>query len=348
VELLRELEGRRVWREGATVVKSFERHGAWFGFLDRRRAQRELAVLAALFERGLPVPRPLGLERGPHDGGRRARGWRARITWLAGTHTLTAVLEAERNPRARRRALRAAAGAVARFAAAGLSQPDWHPSNVLVDEQGRAFGIDFHKARLVRPSARLAAQDLLLFAVHTREHLAARERVFAVLAFLAALPAAWRGVLAPQGTQRLLDELDARSRAARRGYVERELDRWTRASGAVRLEHGVWVARAPHDVASPRWSVASSRDAARSAWLVQARLFEHRVPCAAPSTFDGACATFALPRDRRGASDAGALAAMLVDRGLGSAPKNGAAPWRAPDGTFVLVPSGACREQNSL
>jgi hypothetical protein len=347
VELLRELEGRRVWREGATVVKSFERHGAWLGFLDRRRAQRELAVLEELFARGLPVPRPLGLERAPRGGERPVRGWRARIGWLAGTRTLTALLESEQDPRTRRRALCAAAAAVARFAAAGLAQPDWHPSNVLVDAHGGAFGIDFHKARIVRPSARLAAQDLELFAVHTRELLAPRERVYAVLVFLAALPPAWRAELAPHGTARLLAELHERSRAARRRYVERELDRWTRPSGAVRFAQGVWVARAAHAVGAPRWCVDTSPTEARAAWLAQARLFEQRVPCAVPATFDGARATFTLALGRRGARDESELAALLADRALDASSIHGARQWRAPNGTLFLVPSGARDESSS-
>jgi hypothetical protein len=352
VELLRELEGRRVWREGATVVKSFERHGAWLGFLDRRRAERELAVLEVLFERGLPVPQPIGLERGPTGGEESRRGWRARIGWLAGTRTLAALLETEHDAPTRRRALRAAAAAVASFAAAGLAQPDWHPSNVLVDDAGRAFGIDFHKARLVRPSAQLARADLELFAVHTREHLASRERVFAVLVYLAALPPAWRRELAPHGTAHLCADLDERSRAARRRYVERELDRWTRPSGAVRFERGVWVARAPQADAAPRWCVDTSRAEARAAWLAQARLFEQRVPCAAPATFDGARATFSLALGRRGARDESELAALLADRGLADRGTDGrcfqgARQWRAPDGTVILVPSGARDESSS-
>ncbi|HVS09084.1 MAG TPA: hypothetical protein VMS76_04350, partial [Planctomycetota bacterium] len=59
------------------VIKRFERrgHGPLASAHDRRRARREYELLSALHARGLPVPRPLGIER--RDG-----GWEVAMEWI--------------------------------------------------------------------------------------------------------------------------------------------------------------------------------------------------------------------------------------------------------------------------
>jgi hypothetical protein len=78
---LRELPGRRVWREGRVLVKAFRHPSPWWRWRDRLRARREIAVLEELHARGLPVPRPLGV--------RWVEGlWQARLEWNEGARTL--------------------------------------------------------------------------------------------------------------------------------------------------------------------------------------------------------------------------------------------------------------------
>jgi hypothetical protein len=357
VERLRELEGRRVWRDGDTVVKSFERHGALLRCLDRRRAEREIDVLTRLHAAGLAVPRPIGVERTP-------RGFAARLAFVDGARALDVCLaetsERRDEPRVRRlrRAwLRAAAVLVARAGALGLDQPDWHPGNVLVDAHARAFAIDFHKARLGRPSARLVARDALLLAMHTRELCDAREAASAVRAHLVALPAdLGRAVLAGRSRSVHVARLCGNARRERRAHVERELDRWTRPSGAVEAMDGGWRARERIDAAAARFVVTGSPAEVRSVWRAQARLVEHRVPAAVPQVLVPGRAEFAVPSARRGAGSVARLAELFADRlladgllsdgRLAGRRREGVEPdqsvaWTGPDGTVHAIPRGA-------
>lgn len=347
MELLRELPGRRVWRDGDSVVKAFRHPSPWLRWRDAVRARRELAVLRALRERGLPVPEPLAFER-------IERAACARIAWIHDAPTLeqrldASELELERARgigdataraaiRARRRAwLEATACTLARFTAAGLRQPDWHPKNVLIDAEDRVHVIDLHKARLVRPTATLAQDGARRFASLVFERATPAELARAARAWWEALPSDLRHA---SGERRaLVRRVFAESRDERREQVERDLDRWSRASGAVRVEDGALVARVPdrqgaidlvRAASEPREARDATEDrdlvlhgdrrAVEHAWVVQARLVEHRIPAARPlrleDAIDGARA--ARPRTADGRSSHGSANGDVTNGDLAS------------------------------
>lgn len=318
MHLLREMPGRRVWREGNTVVKAFRHPSPWLRWRDAVRARRELALLGTLFERGLPVPRPLGFER--RDGAACAR-----IAWIADAPTLEERLAwservlrgtAERPvPRelvwARRRAWFEATGrTVARFCASGLHQPDWHPKNLLVDANDRLHVIDLHKARVGTPTAEVAREAARRTLSLVFERATPRELAHLARAWWDALPGAWRtqwagpaqdaGADAPEhapGARRRawLRDLLEQARIERRDQVERDLDRWLRPSGIARVasQRAGTTAGASVDVlpdpaagdAAPLavFELRGTRATLRDAWLAQARICEHRIPAARPA-----------------------------------------------------------------
>jgi|GEM_PF-6111358 len=397
MELLRELPGRRVWRDGDSLVKAFRHPSVWMRWRDGVRARRELAVLRALRARGLPVPEPLGFERID-------RAACARLAWIPDAPTLEQRLdaseielagardEAERRAvLARRHAwLRATARALARFSAEGLRQPDWHPKNALVDARGEVFVIDLHKARLGPPTARVVLDGARRFASLLFERTTRGELARAAHAWWDALPEALRDACGDGRAVRR--RLAVEARAERREQVERDLDRWLRASGAVRVVSGTgsgtgrgsgtetgapaalvardtpWTARATtratteRSVAEPSTAtleLRGSRRALEHAWIVQARLVEHRVPAARPLRLErdahgDARATFALDAGASSFAPRGVEPLALLAERLGAGPRATALvrttrtstrAFTDADGALHLVPRDAAPDR---
>jgi len=178
--------------------------------------------------------------------------------------------------------------------------------------------------------------------MHTRELCDAREAATAVRAHLAALPVELgRAVLAGRSRSAHLVRLCVDARRGRRAHVERELDRWTRPSGAVEAFDRGWRARALVDPAVARFVVSGTSAEVRAAWRAQARLVEHRVPAAVPQVLAPGRAEFAVPFARRGARSAAHLAEILADRLLERVEPALNDAWTGPDGTVHAIPRGA-------
>ncbi|HVS17816.1 MAG TPA: lipopolysaccharide kinase InaA family protein, partial [Planctomycetota bacterium] len=129
------------------VVKRFAGSGLFAATRDAARARREHELLSELHARGLPVPRPFSLER-------RDDGWEVAMQWIPRARSLAELLHAGET---RDLPARALGELLARLQSAGVDHPDLHPGNVLIDDTGGVWAIDFHKARRV---ARLSAARL--------------------------------------------------------------------------------------------------------------------------------------------------------------------------------------------
>ena len=110
----------------------------WQG-IERSRAFREWRLLSTLFERGLPVPRPIA-----------ARVFRHGITYTA--DILTVYIENTRSVDAMLHAgeslgdhWQVIGRTVRRFHDEGVDHSDLNVRNILLDGQGRVFLIDFDK-----------------------------------------------------------------------------------------------------------------------------------------------------------------------------------------------------------
>ncbi len=138
---------------GAAVLRHYLRGGlaarvsrnryAWLGEA-RTRSFAEYRVTGALLRQGLPVPRPLAASYE-----RRGATYRAAILLerLQGVRTFAHCVQS-----ATGQAPWSAAGAlVARFHRAGLDHADLNAHNLLFDEAGRGWMIDFDRARLRGP-----------------------------------------------------------------------------------------------------------------------------------------------------------------------------------------------------
>lgn len=337
-----------MWREGGVLVKAFRHPSPLMRWRDGRRARRELDVLARLAALGLPVPRPLGFER--RDGAACAR-----IAWVEGSRTLEQLLESEDSGDGRQAdRLADAARLVARFCAAGLDQPDWHPKNLLVDRADALVAIDFHKARFAPPTPARAEAAARRMASVLFEQVDARDLIAAARAWYAALPSH----LVPAGVTRrvLLRRLWLDARAERLAQVERDLDRWVRTSGAVTRNGATCVNRTPH--VGLRFELLGGARQLRSVWIDQARLVEHKVPCAHPDRLEldtdrsesSERALFVVPNGPLARRDRilGPLALLSERLGPSSAARalvertrTGTTRWTAPEGTVHLVPRDA-------
>jgi tRNA A-37 threonylcarbamoyl transferase component Bud32 len=322
------------------VVKRFAGEGLLAAPRDAARAKREYELLVHLHSLGLPVPRPLSLER-------RAGGWEVAMEWIQGASTLTERLAARRGDDLPARAL---GRLLATLQAAGIDHPDLHPGNVLLDDRERVFAIDFHKARRVPrlSAARLEAQ-LAHLAAGLRERASARFRALCLAAWARSLPADHPR---PRGSLReLARRVDARGRRERLPTVERRRLRWMRAGSAVRAvsltagdgferrDAPSGLARAlegaiereggnatrvlipfsgtqPHRVLALR----GSWRALSATWYAAARLEEHDLPAARPLAIARGArpwAAFALPAEGHVLSGWDALTKAAQLRGLG-------------------------------
>lgn len=219
VRLERDAAGER------TVVKRFSARSLAAATLDRARAAREHRLLTELRDAGVRVPRALGLER--VDG-----GWEVRMEWLGPGPTAADLLEGRAPwPRGRAAACRELGRLLATLHSRGVDHPDLHPGNALVATDGRAWAIDFHKARRVKLlRERTLLRDLASLAASARETLTAHERARFFLAWHSALPVELR----PRSPRAALArEVELAARERRVAVVHKRRLRWLRASSSV-------------------------------------------------------------------------------------------------------------------
>jgi tRNA A-37 threonylcarbamoyl transferase component Bud32 len=323
------LEARASDSQAPRIVKRFRSQGPFAAARDRARAEREIELLRELHGLGLSVPRPIELVA--RDG-----GWEVAMEFLAGAAPFSAILEARAAWPADPGAVARELGALcARLAAAGVDHPDLHPGNALVDDRGRAFAIDFHKARRVsRLSAARLESQLVRLAAGARERTSRRFRARFLWAWWKALPPELRP--AASELPQLARRVEVRGRRERAAAVEHRRPRWTRdgtAVRAVRTARGHGFERADREpgltralemdvaqrsgdnepllLASPFDARArvlilrgSWRDVSQP-WYAAGRLEEHALPAAralAACKGPRAWAAFELPNEGRMAS----------------------------------------------
>ncbi|MBM3992080.1 MAG: hypothetical protein FJ298_13875 [Planctomycetes bacterium] len=371
VRLERDADGIR------TVVKRFASRGLVAASLDRARAAAEHRMLTELFERGLAVPRPIGCER--VEG-----GWEVRMEWLGESPNAADLLAGKaRWPAGRRAGLRAFANLLAALHAAGVDHADLHNGNALLGASGRAFAIDFHKARRVRAlRERTLLRDLAKLCAGARELTTARERARFLLDWRAALPRELRPATALAALAR---ELEERGREERVDYVHKRRARWLRDGTACAAVDGDFRGFVRHGVDRERIArlgrtalargagefaglaepdvllvTGASARVARRIWCSAARLEEHGLPGPRPLALSLeprpwvalAMPPHALPatvpqalRSLRSLHSLGRLCASLFDRSLRPAPAIGPLFWIAPRGEVLLGTLGALRRE---
>ena len=172
-----EIAGRAVvlrhYRRGGAVRHLLGDRYLWTG-LQRTRPWRELAVQAALHARGLPVPQAIGA-RVVRAGA--APFYRADLLSerLPATRTLAQALAAGGLPAS---VWRAVGRTIARFHAAGLEHADLNAHNILLDDAGEVWLIDFDRARLHTGAGRWAPANLVRLR-RSLDKLAAADGAFA-------------------------------------------------------------------------------------------------------------------------------------------------------------------------
>ncbi len=338
-------------RSGTLVVKRFH-DPAFFGSLrDRYRARREFRMLLHLARAGLPVPEPLELRR-------RERGWEVLMARIQPAEPLAVFLRERREPAGGWGRLLTTLGRIlARLELARVDWPDLHAGNVLVDERGDAWLVDFHHARRTRGllDERRCLEHLVRFAALSREFLPARLR----LRFLAT----WKRELArvPNDSGGLafsraaLARIERLARELRRSLVEKGAGRWLRSSSRVRVEervNGITIERVESSPSGPCGPAlvleGLSRAEARARWIQAVRLEEHGIPVLRPLRLELLTDSGAVFFERTSLAPAlpqedteralGRLLELLRDRGLGLETISDAELVALPDGGSALVP----------
>jgi 3-deoxy-D-manno-octulosonic acid kinase len=134
----------RHYRRGGLPARLLRDRYLWQG-LERSRAWREWHLLATLQRLGLPVPRPVAarVTRG-------GIGYRADlVTERLDARPLAEWLGQKRLPAA---LLEAIGACLARFHDAGVYHADLNARNILLDEGGKAYLIDFDRGELRKPA----------------------------------------------------------------------------------------------------------------------------------------------------------------------------------------------------
>jgi hypothetical protein len=351
-----------------TVVKRFANRSLAGATLDRARAAREHRLLGELVARGVRAPAPLALER--VDG-----GWEVRMQWIEGAHALAEHLSGARAwPAPPERLARELARLLAKLHDAQVDHPDLHPGNVLLDALGRAWAIDFHKARRARRLKPACAwRDLVSLAAGTRECTTPLFRARFLLEWLRAAPRTLaQDVLERAGNSRsaLAATLEQHARARRCAAVDKRRARWLRESSACAPldgeRHG-FVRRealALVDVSAPerlpRARVLLLRELsereALAVWSNAARLSEHGLACLRPlalslrpqrwvaleAPFDGApVAPGVALEGTRALHSLGKLCAELADRRLRIASGRWPVLWRGARDELALAATSA-------
>lgn len=137
---------RHYWRGGQAAKLSRDSY-LWLG-TERSRPFREWRLLAALQQRGLPVPRPAAA-RVERTGPLLYRG-DILVEYLPDTRTLAELAARQPLPAT----LWGRIGAtIFRFHRAGAWHADLNASNILIDAQERVFLIDWDRGQLRRPTS---------------------------------------------------------------------------------------------------------------------------------------------------------------------------------------------------
>lgn len=174
----------RAYRRGGLVSRLIE---DWYLFTgwQRTRPAREIRLLERLEELGLPAPRPVAASFR-----RRGLTYRARILTerLPGTRPLSRVLES--GPLAQQ-AWQAVGRCIRTFHDHGVHHADLNAHNILLDDRGRVFLIDFDRGELRSPGPWRDANLKRL--ARSLEKLAAGSGIHY-------RPADWRALLAGYGT----------------------------------------------------------------------------------------------------------------------------------------------------
>lgn len=134
----------RPYRRGGMAAKVSQQRYLWTG-AERTRAFRELRLTAALFEQGLPVPRPVA-----------SCVTRYGLTYEAALITVRiagakALAELLINELADDALLQQVGMMIRRFHQAGLDHVDLNARNILVDPSGAPWLIDLDRCRLRDP-----------------------------------------------------------------------------------------------------------------------------------------------------------------------------------------------------
>jgi tRNA A-37 threonylcarbamoyl transferase component Bud32 len=289
---------RRVVVEHGQAVKIWRHSSPLQRLRDAARARREFAILSHLCAQGLRVPRPRELRRG-------ARGHELAMQLVPGAVNVQLALEGRAAwPLGRARAWRELGALLADLHGVGLRQRDLHPGNALLDPQGRAWAVDFDKARLAAaPTRARLRRELVELCAYAVERTTARERARFALAWWRALPAALRAQTAARRAElgSFLAEVERAAPACRDQQVRRLLRRWLRESSRVRRvqtsEGRLLVAREPWPPTPPDAPTALARErgwriepyatrrAARARWLALAENAERDRPGPRPALF---------------------------------------------------------------
>ena len=298
--------------DAGVVIKRFHSPGALRRLTDGRRAAREFRVLTQLHELGLPVPKPI-------DCAKEGEHWEVRTEWIPGTVALDELLaEPHKIPAEAGDLPRRLGESLARFWSAGLDHSDLHAGNVLLDESGQIWLIDFQHARVnAELSARQQHRTLVALTAGVRELVSPRLRA----RFLVAL---FRGLksseLEAHGTRTLFAKrIEEEARLHHRYRVRRRQLRWTRESSSCRaFSSGPvtgWVSRSVETEHEPEvaalaqlefddaattlengfellelensegnWLIIRAQDEAvlREAWYTAVRVRDHGLPAPQP------------------------------------------------------------------
>jgi len=142
----------RPYQRGGLIAKVSKQRYVWLG-AERTRAFREVRLTAALYEQGLPVPRPVACCVTRFGLTYEAALLTVRIP---GARALASLLSAEEADEA---LLMRVGAMIKRFHQAGLDHVDLNARNILVDEAGKPWLIDLDRCRL-RPPGKWQARNL--------------------------------------------------------------------------------------------------------------------------------------------------------------------------------------------
>lgn len=140
------------------------------------RPWRELAILTRLHAGGMPVPRPVAARIVP--AGILSPWYRGDLVtgYIAGTGTLAETVRAGSPGEETWSAIGAT---IANFHAAGVDHADLNAHNILLDDHGRVYLIDFDRARLRLRARGHWARGNIARLRHSLDKLAAQEEKFA-------------------------------------------------------------------------------------------------------------------------------------------------------------------------
>lgn len=142
----------RPYRRGGLIARLSEKRYLWLG-AERTRAFRELRLTAALYEQGLPVPRPVAGAVVRHGVSYEAALLTVRIP---GARALASRLADDDADDA---LLKRVGAMIKRFHTVGLDHVDLNARNILVDTQDKPWLIDLDRCRL-RASGMWQARNL--------------------------------------------------------------------------------------------------------------------------------------------------------------------------------------------